>query len=486
MAAKRKPPQVKPLRTLARLEAELKKRTAERDDALAQAAEVAAERDEALAQQTATAEVLGVINSSPGDLGPVFNAILEKARSLCDVTHGALTLFDGEYFRAVATHGYPEKYADAVRTPFRPRAVHQRLLGGERYVHFADAMELSDRLDDDFSQAFFRHSGLRTLLHVPLRKDEKLTGYISAARSEVRPFSEKEIALLENFAAQAVIAMENARLITETREALEQQTATAEVLAVVNSSPGDLVPVFDAMLEKAMRLCEASFGVLSRIDGDHSVAIAGHGLPPELAERMQQPRRIVSGNAHFRLVQGEDVVQVEDITADDLYRSGEPGRRAMADIGGARTVLFVALRKDDATVGAFVAYRTEVRPFTVKQIALLQNFAAQAVIAMENARLLGELRQRTGDLEEALNYQTATSEVLKVISQSDADLAYVLQTALDTAASSAKPRRATSFCVAASACRGRHRLSGSRPSGGRTWTLIRSRSTLTARAGGRC
>src|SRR6516165_2001460 len=178
----------------------------------------------------------------------------------------------------------------------------------------------------------------------------------------------------------------------ERDEALQRETATAEVLQVINSSPGDLAPVFEAMLVKALRLCDASFGVLSRIDGNNFSGIAVHGAPPELADALRQPRQIVPGNAHYRLVHGEDVVQIEDITADDVYRSGNPARRALADLGGARTVLWVALRKEAAALGAFVVYRTEVRPFTDKQIALLENFAAQAVIAIENARLITETR----------------------------------------------------------------------------------------------
>src|SRR6516162_5353990 len=179
----------------------------------------------------------------------------------------------------------------------------------------------------------------------------------------------------------------------------ERQTATAEVLQVINSSSGDLAPVFEAMLVKALRLCDASFGVLSRIDGNNFSGIAVHGAPRELAEALRQPRQIVPGNAHYRLVQGEDVVQIEDVTAEEVYRAGNAARRSLADIGGARTVLWAALRKDDVALGAFVIYRREVRLFSDKQIAFLQNFAAQAVIAMENARLLGELQARTRDLE---------------------------------------------------------------------------------------
>ena len=267
---------------------------------------------------------------------------------------------------------------------------------------------------------------MRAALSVALIRDEHLAGSITVYRREVGPFTDKQIALLENFAAQAVIAMENARLITETREALEQQTATAEVLQVINSSPGNLGPVFDAMLEKAMRLCEASFGHLTHINGDLFYTIAERGAPPPLVEFLRQPRKIMPENAHSRLRRGEDFVHLEDITVDDLYRSGNSSGQALGDLGGARTALWAALRKDDLLLGAFVIYRREVRPFSDKQIALLQNFAAQAVIAIENARLLTETR-------EALEQQTATAEVLQVINSSPGDLAPVFDAMLDKA-----------------------------------------------------
>jgi signal transduction histidine kinase len=395
------------------------------------------ETREALEQQTATAEVLQVINSSPGDLAPVFDAMLEKAMRLCGAAFGVFAIYDEEHYRVVANHGVPLELAEFVKEAVRihPGSMPDRLRRGEDIVQVPDITALGTELRTPGLVAMIELGNARTAVWVALRKDGVAQGFFGVYRQEVRPFSDKQITLLQNFAAQAVIAIENARLISETREALEQQTATAEVLQVINSSPGDLAPVFDAMLDKAMHLCEAAFGILWTYDGEWIQAAALRGATAAYAQFLTStPHRPGLDNAHGRLLRGERFVHLADAEADAAYQSDDPIRRATVELGGARTLLAVPLRKDEVFLGDIVIYRRDVQPFSEKQIALLENFAAQAVIAMENARLITELRQRTHDLQESLEYQTASGDVLKVISQSGGELEPVLDTLVKTAA----------------------------------------------------
>ena len=352
------------------------------------------ETREALDQQTATAEVLQVINSSPGNLTPVFDAMLERAMRLCEAAFGGLNTYDGERFRTLATRGLSPALAEVFREPFIPGlgSFHYRLTHGEALVHGDHLENPSLQSGQPQTRGVVELGGARTGLVIALKKDEYLVGSFWFYRQEVRPFSDKQIALLQNFAAQAVIAMENARLLTETREALDQQTATAEVLQVINSSPGNLEPVFNAILDKAHTFCGATRGTLFLFDGETFRAAVTQGYPEDLAERLRQG---VSGSqpvfapllAGVRLIHNPDLTQVDD-----------PVARVVAERGGVRTNLLLPLRKDNALLGMISCNRHEVRPFSDKEIALLENFAAQAVVAMENARLLDEIQLRQAEL----------------------------------------------------------------------------------------
>jgi class 3 adenylate cyclase len=371
---------------IADLRRELAQLTAERDELLA-------EQHDAQAREVATAEVLQVINSSPGNLTPVFEAILQKAHALCGADYGSLQLYDGAKFRAVAVHSLPEPLARRLREGYAPGPNHpvRRLLEGEDYIHVRDLAEI----DDPIARVTVEEGRIRTLLSVALRKDSKLLGRITAARKEVRPFTDKEIALLRSFAEQAVIAMENARLLTEQREALEQQTATAEVLQVINASPGDLAPVFDAILEKAHSLCGIARGSLELYDGERFRAVAVRGMSETFADLLRQGSPAFDNPATRPLIEGERFGYIADMAKSDYSI-----HRTAAETGGVRTLLCVPLRREGQLLGMIGSARREVRPFSEKETALLESFAAQAVIAMDNARLLGDLQQRTEEIAE--------------------------------------------------------------------------------------
>ena len=280
----------------------------------------------------------------------------------------------------------------------------------------------------------FKYGGARAFIAVPMLKENKLVGAINIFRQEERPFTDKQIELVQNFAAQAVIAIENTRLLNELRqrtddlsESLEQQTATSEVLEIISSSPGELEPVFQAMLANAMRICEAKSGNLFGFDGKAFYLSADLGTPPAFVEFARQPRIWGRDTVLGQIARSKQAVHIIDMQADDTNANQDPGRMMAVNVTGARTVLGVPMLRENELIGAFVIFRQEVRAFTDKQIALVQNFAAQAVIAIENARLLNELR-------ESLQQQTATSDVLKVISRSTFDLQTVLNTLSESAA----------------------------------------------------
>ena len=374
---------------------------------------------ESLQQQTATSEVLQVISSSPGELEPVFQAMLRNATRICDAKFGTLFRCDGELFHRVARTGTPAALVEfqKERGPFKPDAT--GLIG--RVSRDRAVVHVADDLAEPNPGPAAKYGGARTVIAVPMLKEQELVGAIVIYRQEVRPFSDKQIKLVQNFAAQAVIAIENARLLNELRESLEQQTATSEVLEVVSSSPGELAPVFDAMLANAVRLCEASFGNLLLYEGDVFRHVALHNAPPAWAAKQQRDPVAPRGTARFlySVADTKQIVHVADLAAEN---PDEP----IAVIAGARTLLIVPMLKESALVGVIAIYRQEVRPFADKQVELVENFARQAVIAIENTRLLNELR-------EALQQQTATADVLKVISRSTFDLQSVLDTLVESA-----------------------------------------------------
>ena len=417
-------------------------------------ARLARELKEALERQSASSQVLQVISSFAGELDPVFQTILANATRICEAKFGVMQLLEGDGLRAVSFHDVPPAYAEAMRRDpvFRPNVGHplERVASTKQVVHIADASA-----EQNMRGWIVELAGARTLLLVPMLKDNKFVGVISIYRQEVRPFTDKQIELVKNFAAQAVIAIENARLLNELRqrtddltertadltEALEQQTATSEVLQVISSSPGDLQPVFASMLEKAVRICDAQFGMIFRLQDDVLLVVATHNAPPAFAEfRRRSPLR-PHPQLVGRAVATKKAVHVADLAAEQPYiEQRDPGYIAAVELGGVRTFLAVPMLKEDELIGLFTVYRHEVRPFSDKQIALVTNFAAQAVIAIENARLLNELRQRTtdltertADLTEALEQQTATSEVLQVISGSPSDLQPVFAAMLEKA-----------------------------------------------------
>ena len=384
------------------------------------------ERDEALEREKATAEVLRVISSSPGALEAVFGAMLENAARICEAQFGVLFRFDGEKYEFAAEIGTPPPLAKFVkqRGPFIP-APNTQL---HHVMRTKEVSHTANYAADAPDSPPVRLGGARSTVDVPMLKDGMLMGAISIYRQEVRAFSDKQIALLQNFANQAVIAIENTRLLGELRQSLERQTATADVLRVISSSPGELEPVFKVILESAMRICEANFGGIFQVKDSDTRLLAEIGLPLDFATFLQREKpRATPQHPHNRVIATRRTLHIIDYRQDQAYLERDPMAVGGVEIGGIRTLLTVPMLKDDALVGVMATFRQEVRPFTDEQIELLQSFAAQAVIAIENARLLNELR-------ESLQQQTATADVLRVISRSTFDLGTVLDTLVESAA----------------------------------------------------
>src|SRR5262245_28231783 len=404
-----------------------------REQALAQ------ELGESLEQQTATSDVLRAISTSPAALEAVYDVILDRIMRLCEADIAALFLYDGELLSAVASRGTTPRYAEHLQRS-RPRPSHEtttRLAALERRpVHVADLLN-----DPEFTPAprdLYESENVRTVLSVPMLQEDRLVGVLTTWRREVRPFADRQVALLQTFADQAVIAVENARLFRELdarnrdlTEALERQTATSEVLGVISSSPTDVQPVFDAIVRSAGRLCEASFAALGRYEGGIISLAANHNLTAEELDVSRRAWPIPATRATLggRAIVERRIVHVEDVHNDPDHRV--PGVTMPASF---RSGLAVPLLRGGDPIGVLVMWRREVRPFSDSHIELVKTFADQAVIAIENVRLFKELEARNADLTEALEQQTATAEILRVISSSPTDVQPVLDAVAEAAA----------------------------------------------------